>query len=38
MGDSDVDEAFTFGSFTLEDTQEFKKNYADATKHVSERR
>lgn len=27
MAESDVEESFTFGSFTLEDTKEFKKNY-----------
>lgn len=27
MADSDVEESFTFGSFTLEDTEEFKRSY-----------
>lgn len=28
MEDSDGEESFTFGSFTLEDTREFKKSYS----------
>lgn len=28
MTDSDVEDSFTFGSFSLEDTKEFKKSYS----------
>ena len=30
MEDSDGEESFTFGSFTLEDTREFKKSYSNS--------
>lgn len=30
MEDSDGEEPFTFGSFTLEDTREFKKSYSNS--------
>lgn len=40
---SDAEESFTFGSFTVEDTKEFKRNYnglptSNIKKHVSAQR
>lgn len=33
--DSDGEESFTFGSFSVEDTKEFKKNYDSLPQTVS---